>query len=64
MLVSMVTGVMGGVAGGKLVAPMFGIVDSIPEAFSLAALVCTLAGAAVVGLKLRRSLVVLCLTRR
>jgi uncharacterized membrane protein YeaQ/YmgE (transglycosylase-associated protein family) len=48
MLVSMVIGVAGGVAGGKLVAPMFGVVDTIPEAFSLAALVCALASAAVV----------------
>ena len=38
----MVIGVAGGVAGGKLVAPMFGVVDTIPEAFSLAALVCAL----------------------
>jgi uncharacterized membrane protein YeaQ/YmgE (transglycosylase-associated protein family) len=48
MLVSMIIGVAGGVAGGKLVAPMFGVIDSIPEAFSMAALICALASAAVV----------------
>lgn len=48
MLISMAIGVMGGVAGGKLVAPMFGVVESIPEAFSMAALICALASAAVV----------------
>lgn len=48
MLVSMVIGVMGGVAGGKLVTPMFGVIDSIPEVFSMAALICALASAAVV----------------
>ena len=48
MLISMAIGVMGGVAGGKLVAPMFGVVESIPEAFSTAALICALASAAVV----------------
>lgn len=48
MLISMIIGVAGGVAGGKLVAPMFGVIDSIPEAFSMAALICALASAAVV----------------
>ena len=48
MLVSMVIGLVGGVAGGKLVAPMVGVVATIPEAFSMAALICALAGAAVV----------------
>jgi uncharacterized membrane protein YeaQ/YmgE (transglycosylase-associated protein family) len=48
MLISMVIGVAGGVAGGKLVAPMFGVIDSIPEVFSMAALICALASAAVV----------------
>ncbi len=48
MLISMIIGVVGGVLGGKLVAPMFGVVAAIPEAFSMAALVCALAGAAVV----------------
>ena len=47
MLISMIIGVAGGVAGGKLVAPMFGVIDSIPEAFSMAALICALASAAV-----------------
>lgn len=36
------------VVPSNLVAPMFGVVDSIPEAFSLAALACALASAAVV----------------
>ena len=48
MLISMMIGVAGGVAGGKLVAPMFGVIDSIPEVFSMAALICALASAAVV----------------
>ncbi len=48
MVVSMVIGLLGGVAGGKLVAPMFGVVASIPEAFSMAALVCALGSAAVI----------------
>ena len=48
MLISMIIGVAGGVAGGKLVAPMFGVIDSIPEVFSMAALICALASAAVV----------------
>ena len=48
MLISMIIGVAGGVAGGKLVAPMFGVIHSIPEAFSMAALICALASAAVV----------------
>ena len=48
MLISMAIGLMGGVAGGKLVAPMFGVVESIPEAFSMAALICALVSAAVV----------------
>jgi uncharacterized membrane protein YeaQ/YmgE (transglycosylase-associated protein family) len=43
-----VIGLLGGVAGGKLVAPMFGVVASVPEAFSMAALVCALGSAAVV----------------
>jgi uncharacterized membrane protein YeaQ/YmgE (transglycosylase-associated protein family) len=47
MRISMAIGAMGGVAGGKVVAPMF-VVDSIPEAFSMAALICALASAAVV----------------
>ncbi len=48
MLISMVIGVAGGVAGGKLLAPMFGVVESVPEVFSMAALVCALGAAAVV----------------
>ena len=48
MVVSVVVGLLGGVAGGKLVAPLFGVVASIPEAFSMAALVCALGSAAVI----------------
>jgi len=48
MIVSVVIGLLGGVVGGKLVAPMFGVVASIPDAFSMAALVCALGSAAVV----------------
>jgi uncharacterized membrane protein YeaQ/YmgE (transglycosylase-associated protein family) len=48
MLISMVIGLMGGVAGGKLLAPIVGVAATIPEAFSMAALICALAGAAVV----------------
>lgn len=48
MVVSVVIGLLGGVAGGKLVAPFFGVVASIPEAFSMAALVCALGSAAVI----------------
>ena len=48
MIVSVVIGLLGGVVGGKLVAPMFGVVASIPDAFSMAALACALGSAAVV----------------
>ena len=48
MIVSVVIGLLGGVVGGKLVAPMFGVVASIPDAFSMAALVCALGSAAVI----------------
>ena len=48
MVVSVVIGLLGGVVGGKLVAPMFGVVASIPEAFSVVALVCALGSAAVI----------------
>ena len=35
---SLVIGATGGVVGGKLLAPLFGIATAVPEAFSAAAL--------------------------
>ena len=46
-IVSIIIGAAGGVAGGKLVAPMFGAVAGVPGEFSMAALVVVLATSAV-----------------
>jgi uncharacterized membrane protein YeaQ/YmgE (transglycosylase-associated protein family) len=46
-IVSIIIGATGGVAGGKLVAPMFGAVAAVPGEFSMAALVVVLATSAV-----------------
>jgi len=46
MLVSIIIGAAGGVAGGKLVAPMFGAVAAVPGEFSMMALVVVLATSA------------------
>jgi uncharacterized membrane protein YeaQ/YmgE (transglycosylase-associated protein family) len=50
-IVSILIGAAGGVAGGKLVAPMFGAVAAAPGEFSMAALVVVLA-TSVAGLAL------------
>jgi uncharacterized membrane protein YeaQ/YmgE (transglycosylase-associated protein family) len=44
-LVSMIIGTAGGVAGGKLVAPMFGAVAAVPGELSIAALFVVMATA-------------------
>jgi len=44
-LVSMIIGIAGGVAGGKLVAPMVGAVAAVPGAFSLSGLLVVMASA-------------------
>lgn len=44
-MISIIIGACGGVAGGKLVAPMFGAVAAVPGDFSMAALVVVLATA-------------------
>lgn len=44
-LISVIIGAAGGVAGGKLLAPMFGAVAAVPGEFSMAALVVVLATA-------------------
>lgn len=44
-LISVIIGAAGGVAGGKLLAPMFGAVAAVPGEFSMAALVVVLASA-------------------
>jgi uncharacterized membrane protein YeaQ/YmgE (transglycosylase-associated protein family) len=44
-IVSIIIGAAGGVAGGKLLAPMFGAVAAVPGEFSVAALVVVLASA-------------------
>jgi len=45
-LVSIIIGAAGGVAGGKLIAPMFGAVAAVPGEFSIAALFVVLATSA------------------
>jgi uncharacterized membrane protein YeaQ/YmgE (transglycosylase-associated protein family) len=45
-IISIIIGGAGGVAGGKLLAPMFGAVAAIPGEFSMAALVVVMATAA------------------
>lgn len=45
-IISIIIGAAGGVAGGKLLAPMFGAVAKIPGEFSIAALVVVMATAA------------------
>jgi len=42
-IVSIVIGAVGGVVGGKLVAPMFGAVAAVPGEFSMAGLLVVLA---------------------
>jgi len=42
-LVSMIIGIAGGVAGGKLIAPMLGAVAVVPGEFSMAAMFIVLA---------------------
>jgi len=44
-IVSMIIGIAGGVAGGKLLAPMFGAAAAVPGEFSMAALFVVLASA-------------------
>jgi uncharacterized membrane protein YeaQ/YmgE (transglycosylase-associated protein family) len=45
MIVSIILGAIGGVIGGKLVAPMFGAVAAIPGEFSLAGLLVVMTSA-------------------
>jgi uncharacterized membrane protein YeaQ/YmgE (transglycosylase-associated protein family) len=44
-IVSIVIGAVGGIAGGKLVAPMFGAVATVPGDFSLAGIFVVMASA-------------------
>jgi len=46
MVVSAIIGTVGGLFGGKLIAPMFTAAAAVPEAFSLSALFCAAAVAA------------------
>lgn len=46
IIVSIIIGAVGGVVGGKLVAPVFGAVAAVPGEFSMAALVVVLASSA------------------
>lgn len=39
LVVSAIIGAVGGLIGGKLIAPMFGAVEAVPDAFSISALV-------------------------
>ena len=45
-MVSIIIGAVGGVVGGKLLAPMFGAVAAVPGEFSMAGLVVVLASSA------------------
>ena len=45
MIVSIILGAIGGVIGGKLVAPMFGAVAAIPGEFSMAGLLVVMTSA-------------------
>jgi uncharacterized membrane protein YeaQ/YmgE (transglycosylase-associated protein family) len=45
MIVSIIIGAAGGIAGGKLVAPMFGAVAAIPGDFSLTGMLVVMASA-------------------
>jgi uncharacterized membrane protein YeaQ/YmgE (transglycosylase-associated protein family) len=46
MMISMIIGAMGGLVGGKMIAPMFSAVQAVPDAFSSSALVFAVAIAA------------------
>ena len=46
MIVSTIIGMMGGLLGGKVLAPMFGAAAAVPGDFSMMALMVALAGAA------------------
>jgi len=46
MMISMIIGAMGGLVGGKMIAPMFSAVQVVPDAFSSSALVFAVAIAA------------------
>ena len=45
MIVSIILGAIGGVIGGKLVAPMFGAVAAVPGEFSMAGLLVVMTSA-------------------
>ena len=45
MMVSIILGAIGGVIGGKLVAPMFGAVAAVPGEFSIAGLLVVMTSA-------------------
>lgn len=45
-IISMIIGAVGGVIGGKLLAPMFGAIAAVPGEFSMAGLVVVLGSAA------------------